>query len=217
MAAGAGIRYLAIALRRRQAKVMVSRVFVAQLALLPAASGSGAQHDERRGRLPALGPGPVGVASFRWGRRGSPGDWRCLARTANGAPLPGAPSHGHVPPGYQACTFTAVVGRRWSAPLQLTALLRPLFACHGTPPAAGRAWVPGFRVRTIGPCFLCTGPCRLWKACGVMDSLSQSIEQVACPRRARRWPPAGPQSSENAVVADLSPVMRCCVRLLESA
>src|SRR5580704_3509783 len=34
---------------------------------------------------------------------------------ANGAPV-GAPSPGHVEPGYQACTFTAVVGGRWSAP-----------------------------------------------------------------------------------------------------
>jgi len=77
------------------------------------------------------------------------------------APLCGAPSRltrqARLPSVHPHCR-----GRRTKV-CAGTALLRPLFACHGTPPAAGRAWVPGCRVRTCGPCFLSTWPGWLWK------------------------------------------------------
>jgi len=97
-------------------------------------------------------------------------------------PRSGAPSHGHVPPGYQACTFTAVVGGLWSAPRYPLALLRPLFACHGTPPAAGRAWVPGFRVRAKRPVLPF-----YWSAAALESPLRDrfviSIDRAGCMQR----------------------------------
>jgi hypothetical protein len=65
------------------------------------------------------------------------------------APHAGAPSHLHVRPGYQACTFTAVVGVFLPRLISQQRPSKAEFACHGTPPAAGRAWVLGCRVRTV--------------------------------------------------------------------
>jgi hypothetical protein len=218
MATGAGIRYLAIALRRRRAKVMVSHVFVAQRAATSPCradairSLTGGVASFRR-----FGQGPVGVAAAS---AGSPGGQLRGSRgpcTANGAPLPGAPSHGHVRPGYQACTLTAVVGRRWSTPLQ------PWRSCGHYSPATARLprlVARGYPASVYGPSArdsFVLGLWRLWKACGVMDSLSQSIELVACPQHTQAAAGGRGPSSENAAVAGLSPVMRCCARLPEDA
>jgi len=56
---------------------------------------------------------------------------------ASGAPGRGAAAKNHVRPGYQACTFSCQPGQAATAPAWLD-----------TPPAAGRAWVPGCRART---------------------------------------------------------------------
>ena len=81
----------------------------------------------------------------------------------------------------------------------------PLFACHGTPPAAGRAW---YLAAVYGPSvrasFLLAR--RVWKDRSVIDSLSRSISALVCPAvpgsRAAggAWPavggaPAGPAGS----------------------
>src|ERR1700741_784504 len=115
MATGAGIRYLAIALRRTRPKAMVSRTSVRGWPRAePGGSAGrvafrGLDSSMPRSRGPWSDGAPTAHPEEGWRLPG--------ARTADGAPLPGAPSHGHVPPGYQACTFSAVVGRRWSAPL----------------------------------------------------------------------------------------------------
>jgi len=68
-----------------------------------------------------------------------------VAGIANGAPGGGAVAK-HVTPGYQACNVIAG---------QVTPSGASYFArtvgltCRGTPPAAGRAWVPGCRARTL--------------------------------------------------------------------
>jgi len=80
--------------------------------------------------------------------------------TANGAPLRGAVAL-HVTPGYQACTSVLPGGLPCGAP---AAAPRPAgLTLPGTPPAAGRAWVPGCRVRTsrsVTPLYDGSGP--LW-------------------------------------------------------
>jgi hypothetical protein len=176
---------------------MVSRVFVAQLtATAPCRADT--RHSVVSGvaSFRGLGPEPARVAAASGGVSSRAA--RRLARpcTANGAPVPGAPSHGHVRPGYQACTFTAVVGRRWSAPLQLWR------SCGHYSPATARLprlVARGYPASVYGPSARVSfvlGPWRLWKACSVMDSLSQSFEPVACPQRARRWPRAGPRAAK---------------------
>jgi hypothetical protein len=62
-----------------------------------------------------------------------------VPRKASGAPGRGAAAQ-HVMPGYQACTFSVSQGDR-PLPGGLT--------WPDTPPAAGRAWVPGCRARTL--------------------------------------------------------------------
>jgi hypothetical protein len=168
---------------------MVSRAFVCNWPQ-PMPGGSGGQRGGllRAGQQPARLGGPW----LRW-RCGGLGDWRDRGpRIANGAPFARGAVARTRPAGLPSVHLLCRGRQTMVCALVAPALLRPLFACHGTPPAAGRAWVPGFRVRTIGPCFLCTGRQRLWKACGVMDSLSQLIEGVACPQLARPRGPAAP-------------------------
>ena len=70
--------------------------------------------------------------------------------TANGAPVRGAAAL-HVRSGLPSVRSHCRGRRTPPAPLPSSAHGMAEFACHGTPPAAGRAWVPGCRVRTCGP------------------------------------------------------------------
>jgi hypothetical protein len=64
---------------------------------------------------------------------------------ANGAPGRGAVAK-HVTPGYQACNVIAGQVTPAGAPVGARTVG---LTCRGTPPAAGRAWVPGCRARTL--------------------------------------------------------------------
>src|SRR6185437_1225487 len=64
---------------------------------------------------------------------------------ANGAPGRGAVAK-HVTPGYQACNVIAGQVTPSGAPAGARTVG---LTCRGTPPAAGRAWVPGCRARTL--------------------------------------------------------------------
>ncbi len=100
----------------------------------PAARDQGSPPPETRGtRRPRPGgppPRPTGCRPRKTSRR---------PRKASGAPGRGAAAQ-HVTPGYQACTFFVSQADR-PIPGGLT--------WPDTPPAAGRAWVPGCRARTL--------------------------------------------------------------------
>jgi len=72
---------------------------------------------------------PTGAGRKAGGRYGP--------RKCERRPWPGRRCENHVKPGYQACTFSCQPGQAATAPAWLD-----------TPPAAGRAWVPGCRART---------------------------------------------------------------------
>ena len=104
-----------------------------------------------RRELEALrGPG-AGRAGMRGAIR--QGGRTCAARAGThmqrGGTLSRAPPRQHVTPGYQACTF--ILPDRLTNPdrLPISGQAHHRGATYlGTPPAAGRAWVPGCRART---------------------------------------------------------------------
>ena len=114
----------------------------------------------------------------------SPGRRRQYSGTPGSKRRPGwngAPSDGHVSPGYQACTLTAVTGESWPAPyLSVAHPCTVLLACPGTPPAAGRAWVPGCRVRTFVRSSFLLRFSAVGNPAAVIDSLSESISPIPC-------------------------------------
>ncbi len=126
-----------------------------------AARGGGAA---RAGCGASWGAAPPGCGA-RWRRcagrvRGVPGCGGRYVRAAGPAPRAGAhmqrggalsraPPRQHVTPGYQACTF--ILPDRLTNPdrLPISGQAHHRGATYlGTPPAAGRAWVPGCRART---------------------------------------------------------------------
>ncbi len=96
-----------------------------------------------------------GPGAGRAGMRGAirQGGRTCAARAGahmqRGGALSRAPPRQHVTPGYQACTF--ILPDRLTNPdrLPISGQAHHRGATYlGTPPAAGRAWVPGCRART---------------------------------------------------------------------
>ena len=82
---------------------------------------------------------PAHLGAGGWCMKAHPPKQARTPPKASGAPGRGAAAQ-HVMPGYQACTFSVSQGDR-PLPGGLT--------WPDTPPAAGRAWVPGCRARTL--------------------------------------------------------------------